>query len=51
MLIMVNKRSLMGEHVNNLAFNIIAWSTAVIVGALTLLSVYESLAPLLFKSG
>ncbi len=51
MLIMVNKRSLMGEHVNSLTFNIIAWATAIIVGALTLLSVYQSLAPLIFKSG
>ncbi len=51
MLIMVNKRSLMGEHVNSLTFNIIAWATAIIVGALTVLSVYQSVAPLIFKSG
>jgi len=51
MLIMVNKRSLMGEHVNSLTFNIIAWATAIIVGALTLLSVYETLSPIFFKSG
>jgi len=51
MLIMVNKRSLMGEHVNSLTFNVIAWATAFIVGALTLLSVYQSIAPVFSKSG
>ncbi|MBV8601439.1 MAG: divalent metal cation transporter [Candidatus Eremiobacteraeota bacterium] len=46
MLILVNKRSLMGEHVNSRTFNAIAWATAVIVGGITLLSVYQSIAPL-----
>ena len=46
MLILVNKRSLMGEHVNSRIFNVIAWATAIIVGALTLLSVYQSVAPI-----
>lgn len=46
MLILVNKRQLMGEHVNGPAFNAIAWTTVVVVGALTLLSVYQSVSPL-----
>lgn len=46
MLILVNKRALMGEHVNSGVFNAVAWTTVVVVGALTLLSVYQSLAPL-----
>jgi len=51
MLIMVNKRSLMGVHVNSFIFNVIAWATAIIVGALTLLSVYQTISPLFIKSG
>ena len=47
MLILVNKKNLMGTHVNNRAFNVIAWTTAVVVGAITLLSVYQSIAPIL----
>lgn len=46
MLILVNKRSLMGEHANSRTFNAVAWMTVVVVGALTLLSVYQSVAPL-----
>ena len=46
MLILVNKRSLMGNHVNSRTFNGIAWTTVVIVGALTLLSVYQTVSPL-----
>ena len=45
MLILVNKRSLMGSHVNTPVFNGIAWATALVVGGLTLLSVFQSLAP------
>lgn len=46
MLILVNKRSLMGAHVNSPVFNGIAVATAAIVGALTLLSVYQTIAPI-----
>ena len=51
MLILVNKKNLMGVHVNNRAFNVIAWTTAVAVGAITLLSVYQSVAPLAGAKG
>ena len=47
MLILVNKKNLMGTHVNNRAFNVIAWATAIAVGAITLLSVYQTIAPIL----
>ena len=45
MLLLVNKRSLMGEYRNGPAFNIIAWTTAIVVSALTLLSLYQTLLP------
>ena len=37
MLLLTNDRELMGKHVNTLAFNIIAWTTVVIVIVMTLL--------------
>jgi Mn2+/Fe2+ NRAMP family transporter len=43
MLILINKESLMGEYRNGRAFNAIAWTTAVLVGAITLLSVYQTI--------
>jgi len=45
MLLLINKESLMGKYRNGPAFNIIAWTTAVVVSALTLLSLYQTLAP------
>jgi NRAMP (natural resistance-associated macrophage protein)-like metal ion transporter len=42
-LLLVNRRDLMGEHVNTLAFNIIAWVTAIAMIILTLVLVYTSL--------
>ena len=44
---LVNDRDLMGEHVNTLTFNIVAWVTAVAMIVLTLVLVYTSL----FQSG
>ena len=46
-LLLVNRRDLMGEHVNSLTFNIVAWTTAVAMIVLTLVLVYTSL----FQSG
>jgi NRAMP (natural resistance-associated macrophage protein)-like metal ion transporter len=43
MLLLVNRRDLMGEHVNKLGDNIVAWVTAVAMIALTLVLVYASL--------
>ena len=36
-ILLVNNRRLMGRHVNNLVFNIIAWGTVVLITALILL--------------
>jgi NRAMP (natural resistance-associated macrophage protein)-like metal ion transporter len=44
-LLLVNRRDLMGEHVNTLAFNIVAWVTAIAMIILTLVLVYTSLFP------
>lgn len=43
MLILVNRRDLMGDQVNTSTFNVIAWITAVAVIALTLVLVYVTL--------
>jgi len=40
MLLLINKKELMGEYVNKPTFNIIAWATTVIMVGLTLLLVY-----------
>jgi Mn2+/Fe2+ NRAMP family transporter len=46
-LLLVNRKDLMGEHVNTLTFNIVAWVTAIAMIVLTLVLVYTSL----FQSG
>src|SRR5271165_6804338 len=42
-LLLVNRRDLMGEYVNTLTFNIIAWVTAIAMIILTLVLVYTSI--------
>jgi len=42
-LLLVNRKDLMGEHVNTLTFNIVAWITAIAMIALTLVLVYTAL--------
>jgi Mn2+/Fe2+ NRAMP family transporter len=42
-LLLVNRRDLMGEYVNTLAFNIVAWVTAIAMIGLTLIVAYTSL--------
>jgi NRAMP (natural resistance-associated macrophage protein)-like metal ion transporter len=42
-LLLVNRRDLMGEHVNTLTFNIVAWVTAIAMIVLTLVLVYTAL--------
>jgi Mn2+/Fe2+ NRAMP family transporter len=39
-LLLVNRRDLMGEHVNSATFNIVAWVTAIAMIILTLVLVY-----------
>jgi Mn2+/Fe2+ NRAMP family transporter len=36
MLLLINKKDLMGEYVNSRLFNVVAWATAVIVIGLTI---------------
>jgi Mn2+/Fe2+ NRAMP family transporter len=42
-LLLVNRRDLMGEHVNTLSFNIVAWVTAIAMIILTVVAMYTSL--------
>ncbi len=44
-LLLVNRRDLMGEHVNTLTFNVVAWVTAIAMIVLTLVLVYTSIFP------
>jgi len=43
MLLLINKKDLMGEYVNSRLFNVIAWGTTIIVIALTLALMWQSL--------
>jgi Mn2+/Fe2+ NRAMP family transporter len=43
MLLLINKKDLMGEYVNKPTFNIIAWGTTVIMVVLTALLIYGQL--------
>jgi Mn2+/Fe2+ NRAMP family transporter len=45
MLLLVNRKDLMGEHVNSPTFNVIAWLTTVAMIALTLVLVYTAIFP------
>ena len=47
-LLLVNDRELMGEHVNGRVYNLAAWATAIIVSALSLLLIATSVFPTLF---
>jgi Mn2+/Fe2+ NRAMP family transporter len=44
-LLLVNRRDLMGEYVNTLAFNVIAWVTAIAMILLTLVLSYTAIFP------
>ena len=45
MLLLVNRRDLMGEFVNTATFNVIAWVTAIAMIGLTLILVYTAIFP------
>jgi Mn2+/Fe2+ NRAMP family transporter len=47
MLLLINRKDLMGEHVNTRTMNVVAWITAIAVIALTLVLVYVTI----FHSG
>jgi NRAMP (natural resistance-associated macrophage protein)-like metal ion transporter len=42
-LLLINRRDLMGEHTNTLTFNIVAWATGIVMIALTLILVYAAI--------
>ena len=42
-LLLVNRRDLMGEHVNSWSFNVIAWASSIIMIILTLILIYTSI--------
>ena len=46
-LLLVNDRELMGEHVNGQVYNLAAWATAIIVSVLSLLLISTSMFPTL----
>lgn len=50
-LLLVNRRDLMGDHVNTLTFNIVAWVTAIAMIILTLIVAYTSLFQIAPPSG
>ena len=43
MLVIINKRTVMGRHTNTALFNVIAWATAIVVGGLSLFYVIQAL--------
>jgi Mn2+/Fe2+ NRAMP family transporter len=45
MLLLVNRKDLMGEYVNSPTFNVVAWLTTVAMIALTLILVYTAIFP------
>jgi Mn2+/Fe2+ NRAMP family transporter len=45
MLKLVNKKELMGAHVNSRWFNVVAYATSVIVIGLTLVMMYQTFRP------
>jgi Mn2+/Fe2+ NRAMP family transporter len=42
-LLLINRRDLMGDHVNTFGFNVIAWASSIIMIILTLILVYVSI--------
>jgi NRAMP (natural resistance-associated macrophage protein)-like metal ion transporter len=44
-LILINRRDLMGDHINTWAFNVIAWTASIIMIILTLVLIYTSIVP------
>jgi Mn2+/Fe2+ NRAMP family transporter len=42
-LLLINRKDLMGEHTNTFFFNVVAWVTTIAMIALTLVLVYQSI--------
>lgn len=45
MLLLINNKRLMGKWTNNVAFNVIAWATVIVVGGLTVVSTVQQIFP------
>jgi NRAMP (natural resistance-associated macrophage protein)-like metal ion transporter len=45
MLLLINRKHLMGDYTNGLIFNAIAWATVIIVGLLTVISTLQGIVP------
>jgi Mn2+/Fe2+ NRAMP family transporter len=45
MLLLINNKRLMGQWTNGPVFNVIAWATVIIVGALTIISTAQIVFP------
>ncbi|HEY4433840.1 MAG TPA: divalent metal cation transporter, partial [Candidatus Cybelea sp.] len=45
MLLLINNKKLMGKWTNGPLFNVIAWTTAIVVGILTVISTAQSIFP------
>jgi Mn2+/Fe2+ NRAMP family transporter len=45
MLLLINKRHLMGKYINGPAYNVVAWTTTVLLVVLTLIMVVTSFLP------
>jgi Mn2+/Fe2+ NRAMP family transporter len=41
MLLLTNDRELMGEHINSRRFNVVAWTTVIVMIALSLLMLLQ----------
>ncbi len=44
-LILINRRDLMGDHINTWGFNVVAWTASIIMIILTLVLIYTSVVP------
>ncbi len=44
-LILINRRDLMGEHINSWSFNVVAWTASIIMIILTLVLIYTAVVP------
>jgi Mn2+/Fe2+ NRAMP family transporter len=44
MLLLINRKELMGDYVNSRFFNVVAWATTILVTGLTIALVWQSLS-------
>ncbi|HET9029653.1 MAG TPA: divalent metal cation transporter [Candidatus Aquilonibacter sp.] len=45
MLVIINRKHVMGKHTNSVTANVIAWATTIVIGALSLMSVLAQFIP------